>query len=196
MWKNTIVIMKEYVFKKNRNLQNKFKSFYSHLWTDIAPAVFGVILLHVAYSEYFEFSEPNVAICYLIAGVVVALYALFRIWKLYKAYSAPRITSFILDEKGVCINFNKYPYKASAHWRNIERIEYFPGEEKLGLTYKVEYLEYTDFYGLFKDYRGAEFNQVVRIMNNDWGNEQDESLSLVLQRFEGSIEKLRVIECN
>ena len=182
--------MNEYVFKKNTSLKNKFKSLYSHLGTDIAPAVFGVILLFVAYSEYFEYSEPNAAICYLIAGIVVALYALFRIWKLYKRYSAPRVTSFILDEKGVSIDFNKYPYKATAHWNKIERIEYFPGEEDLGLTYKVEYLEYTDFYGQFKDCRGAEFNQVVRIMNNDWENEQDESLSLVLQRFEGSKDKI------
>ena len=147
--------MKEYVFKKNRSLKNKLKSLHSHLGTDIAPAVFGVGLLYAAYSEYFELSEPNVAICYLIAGIVVSIYTLLRIWKFYKVYSAPRVTSFILNEKGVYIDFNKYPFKATALWKDIERIDYFPGEEKQGLTYKVEYLEYTDFYGHFKDYRGC-----------------------------------------
>ena len=54
--------MEEYVFIKSRNFKDTFKSLYSHLCKDIAPAVLGVILLYVAYSEYYELSEPNVAI--------------------------------------------------------------------------------------------------------------------------------------
>lgn len=86
---------------------------------------------------------------------------------------------------------NEYVFKKNTSLKNKFKSLYSHlGEEDLGLTYKVEYLEYTDFYGQFKDCRGAEFNQVVRIMNNDWENEQDESLSLVLQRFEGSKDKI------
>lgn len=185
--------MAEYVFKKSRSLEDIFKSLYSHLCIDIAPAVLGVILLYVAYSEYYELSEPNVAILYLIAGIVIVLCALFRFWKLYKNFSVPRVKSFVLNEKGVRIEFNKYPYKAETHWKNIELIEYFPGEVDEGLNSTVEYLDYTDFYGQFKDYRGVEFNQVVRIMNGDWGNEQGETLFGVLLKLEGSKDKLKVV---
>ena len=185
--------MEEYVFKKSRNFKDTFKSLYSHLCKDIAPAILGVMLLYIAYSEYYELSEPNVAKWYLIAGIIIILYAIYRFWKFHKGFSAPRIKSFILNEKGVHIEFNKYPYKAEAHWKNVELIEYFPGEVDAGIYSTVEYLEYTDFYGQFKDYRGAEFNQVVRIMNNDWENEQGESLIAVLLKYEGSKDKLKVV---
>ncbi len=185
--------MEEYVFIKSRNFKDTFKSLYSHLCKDIAPAVLGVILLYVAYSEYYELSEPNVAIWYLIAGIIIILYALFRFWRLYIGFSAPHIKSFTLNEKEVRIEFNKYPYKAEAPWKNIELIEYFPGEVDPGLYSTVEYLDYTDFYGQFKDYRGAEFNQVVRIMNSDWKSEQEDSLFVILQKLEGSKDKLKVI---
>ena len=165
--------MGKYVFKKKRNIENKFKSLYSHFLRDILPAALGVGLLHVAYSEYYEFSNPNAAIWYLISGIVIVLYSLFRFWKLYKEFSAPRVKSFIIDEKGVYVDFNKYPYKATANWEKIERIVYFPGDVDEGFNYKVDYLEFTDFYGQFKDYRGADINQVVRILNDDWENEQE-----------------------
>ena len=110
-----------------------------------------------------------------------------------RAFLHPRIKSFTLNEKEVLIEFNKYPYKAEAPWKNIELIEYFPGEVDAGLYSTVEYLDYTDFYGQFKDCRGAEFNQVVRIMNGDWKSEQEDSLFVILQKLEGSKDKLKVI---
>lgn len=185
--------MEEYIFKKSRSINDTLKSLYSHLCRDIAPAVFGVILLHVAYFENFEDNRPDVAIWYLIAGIVVVIYALFRFWKLYKVFTTTRIKSFILDEKGVHFIFSKYPYKADAVWEDIELIEYFPGDVDEGLTSKVEYLEYTDLYGQFEDHEGLKFKQVVRIMNRDWKNEQGEELFNIILKLEGSKDKLKIV---
>lgn len=185
--------MEEYVFKKSRSFNITLKLLYSHLCRDIAPAVFGAVLLHVAYFENYENFRPDVAIWYLIAGSLVIVYALFRFWKLYKKFSSARIKSFSLDEKGVHIDFTKYPFKVEAHWKDIERIEYFPGGEDGWLIPTVEYLEYTDIIGRFKEPRGTEFNTVIRIMNCDWKTEQDKDLFDVLHNLEGSKEKFKLI---
>lgn len=185
--------MEEYVFKKSRSINDTIKLLYSYLCRDIAPAVLGIILLHVAYFENYEDNRPDVAIWYLIAGIVVVIYALFRFWKLYKRISSTRIKSFSLDEKGLCMDFTKYPYKLEARWKDIEQIEYFPGGEDGWLIPTVEYLEYTDIFGRFKEPRGTEFNTVVRILNRDWKTEQDEELFDVLHKLEGSKGKFKSI---
>ena len=186
--------MEECVFKKSRSLEDILKSLYSHLCRDIAPAVFGMLLFYIAYFEYFEDNEPYLAVCYLVVGIVSILYALYRYWKLYKDFSMPRIKSIVLDEKGLRIDFNKYPYKVEASWKDIEQVEYFPGEVEQQYNSTIEYLDYTDIYGRFKDYRGADFNNIIRIMNSsEWGNEQGETLFSVLLKFEGSKDKLKIV---
>lgn len=184
--------MEDYVFKKNRSLEYTLKKIYSHIYTDIAPAVLGIMLIFVAYSEYVEFSSPNVAIWYLIAGMAVILYVFYRLWKMYKGVTAPHLTSFIINEKGVYLDYNKYPYEAEARWEEIEYIEYFPGEVDEGLNSTIEHLDYTDICGAFKDSRGVTFKHITRIINDDWKNEQGETLFAVLLKFEKSKDKCSI----
>lgn len=178
--------MEYYVFKKNRSLEDILKKIYSHIYTDVAPTVLGIMLIFVAYSEYVELSRPNVAIWYLIAGMVIIFYVFYRLWKFYKNFTYPHLTSFIINEKGVYLNYNKFPYKLEARWEEIEYIKYFPGEVDEGLYSTIEYLDYTDISGKFKNSRGETFKQIIRIINDKWKNEQGESLFAVLLKFEKS----------
>ena len=187
--------MEKNVFEDRRSVWEKIQSLSSYIYTDVAPTVFGIGLLHIAYSEYEEFNSPNVAVWYLIAGVVVMLYMLFRFWILYKRLTAPNITFITIDEKGLCVNFNKYPNKAEFRWEDIENIKHYLGKADYGLSYKIVYANYTDITGRFKDDRGMQFNDVVRIMNSDsvWENENGETVFSALLKFEVCKGKMEII---
>lgn len=187
--------MEKQIFKDSRNVWDKLKSLRTYLYTDVVPTALGIGLLHVAYTEYEEFNRPNVAVWYLVGGVVLLLYMLFRFWIIYKRLTTPRITYITMDEKGLCIEFNRYPYKAETRWEDVEHIKHFLGKVDYGVSSTVEYFDYTDVIGRFKDYRGMEFNDVIRIMksDSDWMNEQEETVFSVLLKLEGSKAKMEII---
>ena len=169
--------MEKFVFiEYKKDFWTIFKIFRSYIFTDIAPTILFFCLLYAAYIEYCEYNNFNTTTLYVIACMVILVYMTYRIWKLYRRIICPKIQSITIEEKGICVEYNKSPYRIETCWADIESINYFPGELDEGLAASVEYFAYVDIYAIFKDQRNNKFKYVLRILNEDWWNEQDETV--------------------
>ena len=182
--------MDRYCFLRYKiDFWTRLKNLRSYLYTDVAPTVLGLMLIFAGLTMYFENDRSTMSIFNIIAGIIIMLYMIYRWWKLYKKYKSPKIISITIDEKGICVEFSKHPFKIESCWEDVASIQYFPGELDEGLRSSVEYLAYIDIYALFKDQRKNEYKYALKIVNDDWWNEQGETVfSALLKQDKVNVE--------